>query len=104
MAYIIGPNYSSNYLIAQQNHYRVMETAERLWRIGYAVACVHGRQKRLTDHEVWDGGLELLRRSDIAVLCLHWEEDDRCQVEHSCCLKWSIPTYLYTEPIPRGIY
>jgi len=83
VVYICSPYRSETIHGVVSNIRKAEEIALKYWKLGYAVICPH-KNTALMDGTIPDdifraGGLELLRRSDIIIVCD--ESTDGCRAE-----------------------
>ena len=95
--YIIGPYRSSTTYGVKQNIDKAELLAVELWKLGYAIICPHKNSAFLEgvtkDETFLKGGIELLKRSDIAITTEGWEESEGSLEEIKVCKQKHIPLY-----------
>lgn len=95
--YIIGSYRSSTIYGTKQNIDTAEKLAADLWKLGYAVICPHKNSAFLdgvtSDETFLKGGLEFLKRSDIAITTEGWENFKGSLEEIKVCEQKHIPLY-----------
>lgn len=97
VCYVAGPYRAPTMRGIVENIRRAEEVAVELWRMGYAVICPHKNTALLdgaAPDDVWlKGDLELLRRSDLVVLCEGWQHSLGACMEHEEAIRQGIQVY-----------
>lgn len=107
VAYVAGPYRDPRgHFYVSQNIERARGVAVKLWGMGFAVICPHSNCAHFdgaAPDSVWlEGGLELLRRSDLVVLTPDWEKSSGTLAEVELARSLDIPIFEYTES-PEGV-
>lgn len=109
VAYIAGPYRGVDDFEVDENIAQARFAAIELWNKGYAVICPHmntahmehyGRKYGIRDWVWLDGGLELVRRSDILVLVKGWEYSEGSRLEMNLADLLGKEVYIGTEAVP----
>ncbi len=101
LAYVAGPYRSPTEYGIRQNIRRASDVALELWRAGYAVICPHANTAGWggahgLDDQVWlDGDLEILKRCDLVVVLLGWQNSKGTVVEVKVANTEGIPVYFW---------
>ncbi len=86
LAYIAGPYRAKTPWGVQQNINRAADVAAKYWLQGYTVICPHKNTALfdgLAPDDVWlKGGLEILRRCDVVIMMLGWEQSEGAKAEY----------------------
>lgn len=107
IAYIAGPYRGRSHNDVAQNIWAAREVAVQLWSLGYAVICPHTNSAFMSgvvsEKVFLEGGLEMLRRSDMVVLVEGWpgSEGAAREIEEARSLGISIFTDIDFVP-PAG--
>ncbi len=80
VAYVAGPYRADTINGVLENIQRARDVALKLWQAGYTVICPHLNSALMDgacpDEAFLEGGLELVRRSDVVVLVGDWEKSE----------------------------
>jgi len=101
VVYIIGPLRSRSLVIRARNVRRARRIAMKLWSAGFAVICPHANSEFITDKllEICciKGDIELLKRSDFAVLIGNWINSEGSVNEFRWCVANNKRVYASVE-------
>jgi len=100
VAYVAGPYRAETVNGIVENIQRVRSVALELWRMGYVVICPHLNSALMdgaVDKVFLEGGLELVRRSDVVVLVGDWRESEGTLAEVELALKLDMLVYVYAD-------
>lgn len=100
VAYVAGPYRAETVNGIAENIQRVRSVALELWRMGYVVICPHLTvlmDGAVADEVFLEGGLELVRRSDVVVLVGDWRESEGTLAEVELALKLDMLVYVYAD-------
>lgn len=104
IAYIAGPYRGRSHNDVAQNIWAARDVAIRLWSLGYAVICPHlnsAFMSGVASEEVFlEGGLEMLRRSDLIVLVEGWPASEGTAKEIEEARSRGIPVFSDVEFVP----
>ena len=85
VAYIAGPYRAKNGRTVLENVRAAEKVAIKYWRLGYAVICPHKNTEffdGLCPDSVWlEGDLEIVKRCDVIVMMVGYEESSGAKVE-----------------------
>jgi len=101
VVYIIGPIRSQSLVTHAKNIRRAKKIAMKLWHAGFAVICPHTNSGFITDKllEICciKGDIELLKRSDFAVLIGNWANSEGSINEFRWCVTNNKRIYVSVE-------
>lgn len=107
VAYVAGPYRGSSIYEVEQNIQRARSLAVELWKRGYAVICPHMNSALLDgacdDKAFLEGGLELLRRSDVVVVLDNWRESKGTCTEIELANSLKIPVVFASRKLPTPV-
>ena len=106
IAYIAGPYRGRSHNDIAQNIWAAREVAVHLWSLGYAVICPHLNSAFMSGAASEDifleGGLEMLRRSDLIVLVDGWSASEGTAREIEEARSRGIPIFSDVEFVPSA--
>lgn len=106
VVYIAGPYRSGTVNGIYENIQKARAAAVEYWRANYVVICPHLNSAFMDgaifsgacDDSIWlNGGLELLKRSDIIVMLPGWKNSEGSRKEHDAALKMNKTIEYYEE-------
>jgi len=104
LAYVAGPYRGRTHNDVAQNIAAAREVAAHLWSLGYAVICPHlnsAFMSGIAPEDVFmNGGLEMVRRSDLIVLVEGWAGSQGTALEIEEARALGIPIFSDLEFVP----
>ncbi|HPQ72219.1 MAG TPA: DUF4406 domain-containing protein [bacterium] len=104
VAYVAGPYRGQSHNDVAQNIAAARAVATQLWSLGYAVVCPHlnsAFMSGVAPEEVFlNGGLEMVRRSDLVVLTPDWAASQGTAAEIEEARTLGIPVFSDIEFVP----
>ena len=105
VAYVIGPYRNETAYGTKKNIQKAEQLAEELWRLGYAAFCPHSNSAFLSglvpEQQFLEGGIEFLRRCDLAVTVEGWENSQGSLLEIKICKENNIPIFYSLEELKQ---
>ena len=107
MAFVAGPYRSPTEWGVFQNIRRAEALALELWGLGLAVLCPHKNTEQFggaAPDSVWlAGALEMVRRSDVVVCTLDWEQSEGARGEVELALQIGLPVLYNAEEVRKWL-